>query len=173
MITNEYLNVKEISKKTLQSTRNVRRMIKKLEGEISSELLHQDKNHNWRIHHLLLSRFKPQRVRANKYYALSIDPCHDYSEQEIDAVMQFIIEQMGESDIEVNYVIEQKRANGQNHIHCFVKCGNKKKLLQSIRLGFSQVSYHQSAIFDLGSWKQYITKDGNNIKTLKSENDGN
>ncbi len=168
MIENEYLTVKEISIRTLQSTRNVRRRIKKLECEVGKELLHQDKNHNWRVHHILLSRFKPQRVRANKYYALSIDPCYYYSEAEIDAVMAFIIEQMGESGIELNYVVERKKANDQNHIHCYIKCSNKKKLLQCVRLGFSKLSYHHSAIYDLGSWKQYITKDNNNIKTLKS-----
>lgn len=167
MIQNEYLNVREISVRTSQSTRNVRRKIKKLVAEVNEELLHQDKNNNWRIHHLLLSRFKPERVRTNKYYALSIDPCYDYSEQEIDTVMQFIIEQIGVSSIELNYVIEQKKANSQNHIHCFVKCSNKQKLLQSIRLGFSKVSYHQSDIFDLTGWKEYITKENNNIKTIK------
>ncbi|MDB5283587.1 MAG: hypothetical protein JWO06_2662, partial [Bacteroidota bacterium] len=37
MIENEYLTVKEISIRTLQSTRNVRRRIKKLEGEVGKE----------------------------------------------------------------------------------------------------------------------------------------
>lgn len=168
MIKNEYMSVKEVSKITQQSTRNVRRIIKRIEGEVNKELLHQDNNNNWRIHHLLLSRFKPQRIRVNKYYALSVDPCYQYSESEIDEILRFIVEQMGEINIELNYVIEQKKANNQNHVHCFVKCSNKKKLLQCIRLGFSQVSYHQSLIFDLASWKNYITKDNNNIKTLKN-----
>lgn len=168
MIKNEYMSVKEISKITQQSTRNVRRTIKKIEGEVSKELLHHDNNGNWCIHHLLLVRFKLQRIRVNKYYALSIDPCYQYSECEIDEILNFIVEQMGEINLELNYVIEQKKANNQNHIHCFVKCNNKKKLLQCIRLGFSQVSYHQSSIFDLASWKNYITKDNNNIKTLKN-----
>lgn len=168
MIEKEYLNVKEISNLTMQSTRNVRRIIKTIEGEVGKELLHQDSNNNWRIHHILFNRFKPKRIRTNKYYALSFDPCYNYSEIEIDAVMKFVVEQMGDSAIELNYVTEKKKANTQNHIHCFVKCSNKKKLLQCIRWGFSKLSYHQSAIFDLSSWKQYITKENNNIKTLKN-----
>lgn len=167
MINNEYMNVKEISLLTEQSTRNVRRIIKKLEGEVTKELLHQDNNNNWRVHHLLLKRFKPQRVRKNKYYALSIDPCHNYSEKEIDEILKFVMEQIDDPNFELNYVVEQKKVNNQNHIHCFVKCSNKKKLLQCIRLGFSKVSYHQSGVFDITGWKNYITKDNNNVKTLK------
>jgi hypothetical protein len=82
--------------------------------------------------------------------------------------MEFVAKQMGETNLELNYVVEEKKKNNQNHVHCFVKCSNKKKLLQSIRLGFSKVSYHQSYIFDLASWKNYITKDNNNIKTIKN-----
>ncbi len=67
MIKNEYMSVKEVSEITQQSTRNVRRIIKRIEGEANKELLHQANNNNWRIHHLLLSRFKPQRIRVNKY----------------------------------------------------------------------------------------------------------
>lgn len=169
MIQNEYLNVREISIRTSQSTRNVRRKIKKLVAEVNEELLHQDKNNSWRIHHLLLSRFKPLRIRKIKYYALTIDPCFNYTELEIDRIMEFVIEQVQETGIEINYVIEKKKSNNQNHIHCFVKCNNRNKLLQSIRLGFSQVSYHQSDIFDLGGWREYISKENNNIKTIKKQ----
>lgn len=162
------MNVKEISELTLQSARNVKRIIKRIEGEVSKELLYQDNNNNWHIHHLLIGRFKPQRIRVNKYYALSIDPCFHYSDNEIDEVMRFVFDQMKNNDVEINYVIEEKKANGQNHMYCYIKCSNRKKLLQCIRLGFSKVSCHQSHIFDLDGWKQYITKDNNNIKTLKN-----
>ncbi|MBF2710009.1 hypothetical protein [Flavobacterium soyangense] len=168
MIQNEYKNVKEVSQLTSQSTRNVRRIIKRLEDEVGKELLHQDNNNMWMIHNLLLGRFKPQRIRTDKYYALSVDPCYNYSEKEIDEVMKFVMEQMSDKTTEINYVIEQKKANNQNHIHCYVKCSNKKKLMQCIRLGFSQVSYCQTGIFDLAGWKKYITKDNNNIKTIKN-----
>ncbi|WP_395051167.1 hypothetical protein [Flavobacterium sp.] len=168
MIQNEYKNVKEVSQLTSQSTRNVRRIIKRLEDEVGKELLHRDSNNMWMIHNLLLGRFKPQRIRNDKYYALSVDPCYSYSELEIDVVMKFVIEQMADRTTEINYVIEKKKANNQNHIHCYVKCSNKKKLMQCIRLGFSQVSYCQTGIFDLAGWKKYITKDNNKIKTLKN-----
>jgi len=169
MIKNEYMSVKEISKSTFQSSRNVRRIIKKLENEVSKELLHQDKNNVWAVHHLLLSRFKPQRIRTDKYYALSVDPCYNYSVKEIEAILNFVLEQMSGTSTEINYVVEQKKTNSQNHIHCYVKCSNKKKLLQCLRLGFSKVSYHQTGIFDLTGWKKYIQKDNNEIKILKNE----
>ncbi|MEO8515511.1 MAG: hypothetical protein ABI426_02140 [Flavobacterium sp.] len=168
MIKDDYLSVKEVSKLTVQSTRNVRRIIKKIENDVTNRMLYQDENYNWYIHRQLLSRFKLQRIRANKYYALSIDPCHNYSKDEIEEILSFVLKQMGDTNIEINYVIEQKTKNGQNHLHCFVKCSNKKKLIQCFRLGFSQVSYHQSAIFDLENWKKYITKDGSQITKLKN-----
>ena len=92
----------------------------------------------------------------------------DVSKIEIEVILNFVLEQMRDIKLEINYVIEQKNKNGQNHIHCFVKCNNKKKLIQCFRLGFSQVSYHQSPIFDLESWKGYVTKYNNEIKTLKN-----
>lgn len=82
--------------------------------------------------------------------------------------MKFIYVQMDSSNVELNYVVEKKKANNQNHIHCFIKCSNKKKLIQCIRLGFSQVSYHQGPVFDLVGWKDYIKKDGSQIITLKN-----
>jgi hypothetical protein len=168
MIKNEYLNVNEISRLTVQSTRNVRRRIKKIEGEVDKELLYQDKNSNWCIHHLLLNRFKLQRIRSDKYYAMTIDPGSDYTENEIDEILKFVIVQMGDVIVELNYVVEQKKSNNRNHIHFYIKCNNKKKLLQWIKLGFSRVGYRQAGIFDLVGWKDYITKDYTNIKILKN-----
>ena len=168
MQQNEYLNVKEISILTVQSARNVRRIIKKLEGEVDKELLYQDDNKNWIISKILLKRFKLQRIRKDKYYALSVDPCSFYSVSDINEIMKFIYVQMDSNNLELNYVVEKKKANNQNHIHCYIKCSNKKKLIQCIRLGFSQVSYRQGPVFDLVGWKDYIKKDGSQIITLKN-----
>ncbi|HRE76242.1 MAG TPA: hypothetical protein PLL09_00310 [Flavobacterium sp.] len=168
MIKDDYYNVKEVSQLTVQSTRNVRRIIQKIKNEVTERMLFQDENYNWYISPHIISRFKLQRIRASKYYALSIDPCYNYSSDEIEEILGFVLKQMGNTSLEINYVIEKKSKNGQNHLHCFVKCSNKKKLIQCFRLGFSKVSYHQSAIFDLESWKGYITKYNNEIKTIKN-----
>lgn len=168
MTKNEYLDVKTISKETKQSARNVRRIIKKIENEVNTELLYQDKNNCWQVHQLLLGRFKPQRTRTDKYYALSLDPCYHYSKQEIREIMIFVCQQMKDECSEIHYTIEQKKANGQNHLHCYIKCANKRKLIDCFRLGFSRLSYYQSPIWDLEGWKQYMTKDGNTIDTLKN-----
>jgi hypothetical protein len=165
----EYLNVKEVSIKTQQSSRNVRRIITKIENEISKELLYKNQDGQWSVHHLILHKFKPKRIRENKYYALSFDPCTNYSKKEIDEIMKYVIKQMGDTQIELNYVVEGKKINEQNHLHCFVKCENKQKLVRCIRLAFSQVSYHQSGVFDLQGWKNYITKENKTITTLKNK----
>lgn len=168
MQQNEYVTVKEISLKYGMSARNVRRIIGKLTENCSEATLYKDKNHEWQIHHLLVPKFKPQRTRKNKYYALSIDPCAKYTESDINVVLRFVYEQMNDESLELNYVIEQKKSNNQNHLHCFVKCSNRKKFLDLLKLGFSRISYHESIIFDLEGWKDYITKDGSPIITLKN-----
>jgi len=68
MQKNEYLTVKDISQKYMMSTRNVRRIITTLENKCSDETLYKDKNNHWQVHHLLVCKFKPQRMRKNKYY---------------------------------------------------------------------------------------------------------
>jgi transcriptional antiterminator len=168
MQQNEYLTVKEISLKYDMSARNVRRIIGKLNEKYSEASLHKNKKNEWQIHYLLVPKFKPQRTRKNKYFALSIDPCANYSESDINVVMRFVYEQMNDDSLELNYVIEQKKSNNQNHLHCFIKCSDKKKLLDLFKLGFSRISYHESKIFDLVGWKGYITKDGSLIKRLKN-----
>jgi hypothetical protein len=169
MIVNDYKTVVDVSKITEQSTRNVRRIINRIKDEVDSNLLFKDEEHStWNIHKDLLHKFKPQRIRANKFYALTVDPCVSYSEKDLDEIIKYVIELMGDAHTEIHYVVEQKKANNQNHIHCFVKCSNKRKLIQNFRIAFSNVSYLQSAIFDLESWKGYITKENNKIKTLKN-----
>jgi hypothetical protein len=167
MQKNEYLTVKDISEKYMMSTRNVRRIITTLENKYSEETLYKDKNNHWQVHHLLVGKFKPQRMRKNKYYAVTIDPTYNYTSKDIDVIMIFVLDQLDDDTAEINYVVEQKKANEHNHIHSYVKCSNKRKLINSFRFGFGQLSYHESIIFDLNGWKQYITKDNNIVKTLK------
>jgi hypothetical protein len=170
MIQKEYLTIKEISQKYNLSTRHVRRLVAKKVNETTKELIHKDENNNWAVHHLLLSKFKPKRKRKNKYYALTVDPCDGFTTEDIDKIMLFVFEQMNDPQLEINYTVEHKKANSRNHLHCFVKCSNRKRLLEYIKLGFSKVSYHESVMYDLEGWKKYITKDNNNITTLKKQN---
>ena len=120
------------------------------------------------MHRMLLNRFKPQRVRKQSYYALTIAPCANYSESDIDVIMQFIADNVGSDNIEINYSVEQKKANNQKHVHCYITSGKKKKIIELATLGFSSVSYKEAEIYDLEGWKNYITKDGSQIKTIKN-----
>ena len=165
----EFLTVADVSKIHNVSKRNIRRIINNMVNTQQSNLLGKDPNGYWSIHRLLLPKFKPQRIRKQKYYALNIDPCYNYEEREIHEIMKFIVNYALDSEIELNYTIEKKKANGQNHIHCYCKCKNRKDLIQKIRIGFSKVSYHQAEIYDLEGWKDYITKDGGKITTVIKE----
>jgi hypothetical protein len=170
MIVNDYKTVVDVSTITEQSTRNVRRIIDRIKDEVDSNLLFKDEEKNiWNIHKDLLYKFKPQRIRANKFYALNIDPCESYSAKDLHEIIKNVIDKMGDTKTEINYTIERKKKKPfLNHLHCFVKCNNKRKLIQNFRIAFSKVSYQQGAIFDLESWKGYITKENNEIKTLKN-----
>lgn len=168
MSNNEYLTVKDISREFKLTTRHIRKLVAQLAEEKNHLLIHKDRMNKWAIHRLLLPTFQPKKKKTEKWYALSIDPIQYYSEKDIDEVMKFILVNMADENIEIHYTVEQKKANGRNHIHCFLNCNQKKKLIENVRLGFSQVSYHHQEVFDLEGWKSYITKDGATIKTLKN-----
>ena len=166
----EYLSVKQISQLTELSTRHIRRIIGHLKLNHNDFMINKDKKEAWRIHHLLLPNFKPQRKRKNKYYALTIDPVKKYSEHDLHLIMKFVFDQLSDDKLEINYTIETKKANGVNHLHCFVKSENRKKIIDVIRIAFSEVSYKEAVMYDLEGWKSYITKDNNNIIKLKKNN---
>ena len=173
MTKNEYFTVSEVSKKFDVSARNVRKIIGSLETDTSNLLLHKDKKHRWLIHRLLLPKFKPQRKKKNKYYALTIDPCMNLSQSDIHKTMNFIVEKVEDNTLELNYTIETKKSHGQNHIHCFIKCKEKKALLEFMKLGYGKMNYYESVIYDLNGWREYITKENKNLTTiLKKEQNG-
>lgn len=166
MIDKEYLSVIEISKHQKVSTRQIRNIITRLAKEKSEELIYKDSTNRWMVHRLLLPKFQPQRILKQKYYALTIDPPINYSVADIDVIMSFVIGKMENPNVEINYLVERKKSNNKNHLHCFINCNQKKKLIENLRLGFSNLSYHQTEIYDLQGWKNYILKDGGQLKTL-------
>jgi hypothetical protein len=168
MIKNEYLTVKEISKSVKMTMRNVRKIVSNLKENKGDALMHKDKNDNWQIHHLLLPEFKRKRNKKEHYYAISIDPSGNYTEKEIEEVLSFVLGQIDQIDLEFHYSVEKKLKDVKNHIHGFTNCTDKKKLITNLHLGFSKMSYFQSSIFDLQGWKNYITKTGTKIKTIKN-----
>jgi len=168
MIENEYLTVRELSLKHKLSTRHIRRIISKFNEESGTKgLIIKDRHNNWLVHEVIEYRFKPKRIRKNKYYALTIDPCRQFTVAEIDTIMNYVFDQL-DNGSEINYTVEPKASNNQNHVHCYIKSPNKKKVIDAIKIAFSQVNYLESVIFDLDGWKQYITKQNIHITTLKS-----
>ncbi len=172
MSNQEYLTVTEISNHYNVSKRNIRRIINKLCDETSDDMLYKDSNGYWMVHRLKLPMFRPQRIRSSKYYALTIDPCSNHNEKEIDVIMNFIADNIESEKLEINYTVETKKSNGKNHIHCFIKTEKKKSIIELVRYAFSSVSYKENKIFDLEGWKKYITKDGSQIKTINNGRKG-
>lgn len=175
MVGKEYYSVNEISKRFQMTTRNVRRIIKLLRESKNEYMIHKDSLNRWKVHEILLNHFKRKRSIKEKYFALTIDPCSDYSVEDIKKIMRFIYENMDEQALEINYVVEAKKSNFQNHLHCYIKTKYKRKLIDILKLAFVKINYKESEIYDLARWKQYITKDGSPIIKLnkKKENETN
>lgn len=168
MIENkDYNTVQDLSKRFMMGARNIRKIVDKLKSSVSSDLLGKDANGRWLIHNILASKFKPTRKLVQQYYALTIDPPSEFTEAEIHKVMQFVIDRMQGPTLEINYVIQKKKANGKKHLHCYINCKQRRKLLENLRLGFSNMGYKVTEINDLQGWKNYITRDGDKITTLK------
>jgi hypothetical protein len=168
MENREYLSVIEVGKKFRMTTRNVRRIVMNLSKVKNEYLLYKDNQNRWMVHELLLQNFKRQRIKKEKYFALTVDLCIDYTNMEINEIMKFVFNKLEDANAEINYTIELKKSNDKKHLHCFIKASNKKKLIELIRLGFTKVSYKESEIFDLERWKKYITKENNKIMTIKN-----
>lgn len=164
----EYYNVAEVSKKHKISKRHIRNLIHLFREEKGyDKLLTKNQDGNWLIHHLILEKFNRQRKPKNKYYALTFDLGNYYSTQDINQIVSYVCNNSKDEGLEFHYTIEKKQSNQQNHIHAFTNSKKKKELIRSFKLGFSKLGYHQSEIYDLENWKNYITKDGNKIITIK------
>jgi len=167
MIQKEYLTVNELSKLYKIGARNIRKIIEKILPTTNKNLLGKDSNNRWLIHHILWPKFKPTRIVEQQYYALTIDPPSSFTDSEIHEIMRFVLGRMEGPNLEINYAIGKKKANGKKHLHCFINCKQKRKLLENLRLGFSNMGYHEQDIYDLQGWKDYIKRDGDKITTIK------
>lgn len=168
MSKKEYLSVTEISKLNGMTTRNVRRIINELLETKNEYLLRKDKLNRWEVHQLLKPHFKRKRKRKQNYFGFSFDVYKNYTLNDIKKTLEFAFQYSNDPELEIHYTVENKKANGQPHVHSFIKSTNKKsEVLRTLKLLFAHLSYHESKIFDLERWKQYITKDGSPIITLK------
>ncbi len=109
IITKEYLTVTEISKLCNMTARNVRKIITKIKQTKSVNMIFKDELNQWNIHHLLLPEFKRKRTKVEKHFAITIDPCDNYTSKDLDTIMKYIYEQTNDSGPEIHYTIEQKK----------------------------------------------------------------
>lgn len=166
MVKQEYLSVANIANQCNMTTRNVRRIINELSETKNKHLLHKDNYNRWQVHQLLKPKFKRQRNRKQPYFALSFKADKGYSSEDISKIIEYAFSQIDDHSLEINYVIEYKKANGQPHIHSYIKSMKKVEVLKILKLLFANLSFYESKIFDLPRWQQYITKEGSPIITL-------
>lgn len=163
----EYYTVADVNRKTNLSSKQIRNRILRFrkDGEYNN-MISKDSQGRWVIHRMILSRFKPERIRESKFYALTIDPVDCYSEKDLMSIMKFVVDDIPVKQIQISYTIEKKKSNGLNHIHLFTNCEKRKTLIQTLRIAFSKMSYKESNIFDSEGWESYIQKDGCQIIRL-------
>lgn len=173
MITQEYYSVSEISKLNDMTARNIRKIIAGLQNDKNKSLLYKDANNAWRIHHLLLPNFKRKRTKVKKYHAITIDPVESYSMDEIIERLSQVARMLDDSSLEFNIIIEQKAANGLNHIHGYYHTAKKRALMNGLKFWFPSMSYHVTEVYDLEGWINYMTKNGDELITItkKIENE--
>ena len=161
-MTKEYYKVYEISKMYKITTRYVRAKIKELKKtEKFNNRIIKDNNGQWLIHELTLPNFKRQRKQKQPYYALTLDFKTNYSTKDIEQIIKFVCNNSSMDNLEFYYTIEIGSLRGKNHIHAYTNNRSKTELIKNLRLGFSDVGYKETPIFNLEGWKNYITKNGN------------
>ncbi|WP_411894268.1 hypothetical protein [Winogradskyella sp. A2] len=167
----EYLTVAEIGKKNGMTSRNVRRIIRELAETKNDSLVRKNKLDQWEVHHLLMPKFKRKRKAKEVYFALSFKTYKGYSPEDIELILKNVLDRIDDPNLEINYTIELRKANGQPHVHSYIRTSRKRTLYQTLELLFANLSYYESKIFDLEGWKQYITKDGSQINKLRKDED--
>ncbi len=80
--------------------------------------------------------------------------------------MHWVIELINEDSVEINYSIEQKKANGVNHLHIYIEKNVCNKFLKSAKIAFPKMSYYMAQVYDLDGWKSYMAKE-TEIITIK------
>lgn len=160
-----FLTPKDIAIKCGVTARYVRMIVNDIHQDYPD--LIKNENTKWLISDTLLHLFKPKRNKSTHNLAITIDPPKGYKEDDLHTILEYIISKVS-NKIEFNYTIENKKSNGKPHIHGYVKTHkNKRELVRLINEYLPESSYNFKHLYDLGSWKKYITKDGNKIKTLK------
>lgn len=166
MIKQEYYTVSELSKENDMSSRNIRKIINTLKDKTSNSLLYKDKNNTWRVHHLLLPKFKRRRRKYKQYIAFTIDPSAIYSEKEILERFRELVLMLDDDNLELEIVIEKKAKNHRRHIHGYYRTLKKREIRRGLKFWFPEMSYHETKTYDMEGWKNYITKEGSNIITI-------
>ncbi|VXB18603.1 conserved hypothetical protein [Flavobacterium sp. 9AF] len=167
MITNDYLRVAEVAKEKNITTRTVRNKIKKLIGVVGDNKIIRESNEEYRIHKSIINMFEPERVHQIKYSAITIDPIFKYTVEDLKKIMDWIMELINEDEVEINYSIEQKKANGNNHLHIYTEKSVSTKFLKCAKFAIPKMSYHIAEVYDLEGWKSYMQKETDIIKLLK------
>lgn len=168
MITNDYLKVAEIAKEKNVTTKTVRNKIKKLIGLVGDNKIIKGTNDEYRIHRSILNKFEPLRVHQTKYTAVTINPVFNYSVEDLIKIMDWILELINEDELQVNYCIEQKKANGLNHLHIYIEKKICNKFLKSAKFALPKMSYYVSDVYDLNGWISYMSKETKIITLKKS-----
>ncbi len=165
-INDNYLTVTDLSRIHGLGERQIRKMIDKIKPTTTPQLIWKDANNRYMVHPILTSRFKRVRKPVQKYYALTVSPSYEYTEKDLHQIMDYVIRKM-EGAVEVNYTVETNKTDNRNHLHCYINCNQRRNLMRLIKEGLDKINFCSKHIHDLEKWRQYMTKSGGKITTLK------
>jgi len=163
---NEYYTSTEISAITGLSQRQITYRAKLINA--TKELLYKDTTGQFKIHRLLLPRFKKKEKKEIEIYAFSSDLPKGYTEPRIIEAMSFMLSQCNHYT-KLEYSIEQKDATGELHIHSILTTENKTDFYNKMKESFGSQPHKYKTLFDRELWLQYITKYGTEIITITNK----
>jgi hypothetical protein len=150
----EYYTVKEVSKLVGLTPQSIRRRLTTI--TTTKDLLFR-LDGTWYIHQLILYKFK--RKRITNEFAYSLDFPSTYTNEDIDTILTYIVNDFGSDTITIDYTIEKKKKNGAPHIHAVVNTSNKRLFEKKVKILLGGNSYHIQAIYNKNKWLEYITKE--------------
>lgn len=166
MITNDYLGVGDLARQKKVTMKTVRNKIQKLIGVVGVGKIIKDNNNEWRIHNSIKDLFDPERVHRERYKAITIDPIYSYTREDLIKIVQWVVNCIDKTDVEICYTIEQKKSNYRNHLHFYMAKELSGKFQKAARRAFPEMDCYVAEIYDLSGWKNYIGKESK-IITIK------
>lgn len=165
----EYYTVKMIAEHFNISRKTVYRTIDKLKSDHSNLLLGKSAKYSWLVHHLLLNKFKPKRVRkVQPSLAVTIDFGINSHAEAISKSMECLFDYLQDEKASIEYSVERKKSDNTQHIHALIESSDSKSVTKKVFDLFRGLSIRIKKVYYKEGWKNYIKKESPAILLSKT-----